>query len=122
MISHQCASYSSLSRQLVSSAPKEPQPILHRLATRGLGGGLWAGLRGGAIIIHWTRKMSKKKQPKNGFYYFMVDVQQELRQQGRFVPMREMPTLAGPRWSVSKERIHHLSLTRACGPCCVETA
>ena len=31
----------------------------------------------------------------------MLDMQQELRQQGRNVPMRDMPVVAGPKWSVS---------------------
>lgn len=44
--------------------------------------------------------MSKsKKQQRNGFYYYMLDMQQELREQGRNVRMSEMPVLAGPRWS-----------------------
>ncbi len=41
--------------------------------------------------------MSKKKQ--NGFSVFMQEIQQELRRQGRNVPMRDMPTLAGPKWA-----------------------
>lgn len=45
--------------------------------------------------------MSKKKQPRNGFYYFMLDMQQELQREGRFVPMRDMPVVAGPKWTVS---------------------
>ena len=44
--------------------------------------------------------MSKKKQ-RNAFFYFMLDMQQELKQQGRNVPMAQMSILAGPRWSVS---------------------
>ena len=44
--------------------------------------------------------MSKnKKQQRNGFFYYMLDMQQELRDQGRNVRMSEMPVLAGPRWS-----------------------
>ena len=43
--------------------------------------------------------MSKKKQQKNGFFYYMLDMQQELKQQGRNVPMRDMPVFAGPTWS-----------------------
>ena len=43
--------------------------------------------------------MSKKKQQRNGFYYYMLDMQQDLRERGRFVPMRDMPLLAGPSWS-----------------------
>ena len=44
--------------------------------------------------------MSKnKKQQRNGFFYFMLDMQQELREQGRNVKMSEMSLLAGPRWS-----------------------
>jgi len=43
--------------------------------------------------------MSKKKQQRNGFYLYMLDMQQDLRDRGRFVPMRDMPLLAGPSWS-----------------------
>lgn len=43
--------------------------------------------------------MSKKKQPRNGFYYFMLDMQQDLRDHGRMVPMRDMSLIAGPKWS-----------------------
>ena len=46
-----------------------------------------------------TSRMSKKKQQKNGFFIFMMDMQQELRESGRSVPMRDMPVLAGPNWS-----------------------
>ena len=45
------------------------------------------------------RRMSKKKQQKNGFFYYMLDMQEEFRQQGRTVPMRDMPIFAGPSWS-----------------------
>ena len=44
-------------------------------------------------------KMSKKKPPRNGFFYFMLDMQQGLREQGRDVSMRDMPIFAGPSWS-----------------------
>lgn len=43
--------------------------------------------------------MSKKKQPKNGFFFFMLDMQQAFREQGRDVPMRDMSIFAGPSWS-----------------------
>ena len=43
--------------------------------------------------------MSKKKQQRNGFYYFMLDMQQDLRDHGRLVPMRDMSLIAGPKWS-----------------------
>lgn len=43
--------------------------------------------------------MSKKKQQKNGFFYFMLDMQEELRQRGRNVPMRSMSAIAGPKWA-----------------------
>lgn len=43
--------------------------------------------------------MSKKKQQRNGFFYYMLDMQQELREGGREVPMRDMPIFAGPSWS-----------------------
>ena len=40
-----------------------------------------------------------KKQQRNGFYLFMLDMQQELREGGRSVPMKDMPVLAAPKWS-----------------------
>lgn len=43
--------------------------------------------------------MSKKKQQKNGFFYYMLDMQQDFKQQGRVVAMRDMPIFAGPSWS-----------------------
>ena len=43
--------------------------------------------------------MSKKKQKGNGFYIFMREMQQELRQRGKIVSIRDMPTLAGPKWA-----------------------
>ena len=43
--------------------------------------------------------MSKKKQQKNGFFYFMLDMQQDLRERGRNVPMRSMAAIAGPKWA-----------------------
>lgn len=43
--------------------------------------------------------MSKKKQQKNGFFYYMLDLQQDFKQQGRSVPMRDMSIFAGPSWS-----------------------
>ena len=52
--------------------------------------------------------MSGKKKQRNGFFYFMLDMKEELRRQGRNVPMAQMSALAGPRWSVSKT-VHPLS-------------
>ena len=46
-----------------------------------------------------TRDMSKKKQQKNGFFYFMLDMQQDLRERGRNVPIRSMAAIAGPKWA-----------------------
>ena len=43
--------------------------------------------------------MSKKKQQKNGFFYFMLDMQHDLRERGRNVPMRSMAAIAGPKWA-----------------------
>ncbi len=43
--------------------------------------------------------MNKKKQKGNGFSVFMREMQEDLRRQGRNVPMRDMPTLAGPKWA-----------------------
>ena len=44
--------------------------------------------------------MSNKRKQRNGFFYFMLDMKEELRRQGRNVPMAQMSALAGPRWSV----------------------
>lgn len=44
-------------------------------------------------------KYSKKKQQKNGFFYFMLDMQQDFKEQGRNISMRDIPTFAGPSWS-----------------------
>lgn len=43
--------------------------------------------------------MSKKKQQYNGFYFFMLDLQRDLREQGRTWKMKDMPLIAGPKWS-----------------------
>jgi hypothetical protein len=43
--------------------------------------------------------MSSKKKQRNGFFYFMLDMKEELRRQGRNVPMAQMSALAGPKWS-----------------------
>ncbi len=43
--------------------------------------------------------MSKKKQKGNGFSVLMREMQEDLRKQGRNVSMRDMPTLAGPKWA-----------------------
>lgn len=46
--------------------------------------------------------MPAKKQAKNAFFFYMVEVQAEmLRKSGRKIPMKDMPAVAGPRWSVS---------------------
>lgn len=43
-----------------------------------------------------------KKQAKNAFFFYMMDVQSEMyRKSGRKIPMKDMPAVAGPRWSVS---------------------
>ena len=43
-----------------------------------------------------------KKQAKNAFYFYMLDVQSEMfRKSGRKIPMKDMPAVAGPKWSVS---------------------
>ena len=47
-----------------------------------------------------TLTMSNKRKQRNGFFYFMLDMKEELRRQGRNVPMAQMSALAGPRWSV----------------------
>jgi len=43
--------------------------------------------------------MSKKKGQKNGFFYFMLDMQQAFKEQGRDVPMKDMSIFAGPSWA-----------------------
>lgn len=43
--------------------------------------------------------MSKKKQQKNGFFYYMLDLQQDYRERGKDIPMRDMPIFAGSSWS-----------------------
>lgn len=48
-------------------------------------------------------KMSKKKQQRNGFFYFMLDMQQELRERGRNVPMHSMSAIAGPKWATMSD-------------------
>ena len=47
--------------------------------------------------------MSKKKQQRNGFFYFMLDMQQELRERGRNVPMHSMSAIAGPKWATMSD-------------------
>ena len=53
----------------------------------------------GVAIFLLPSEMSKKKQQKNGFFYYMLDMQQDFKQSGRDVPMRDMPIFAGPSWS-----------------------
>lgn len=46
--------------------------------------------------------MPAKKQGKNAFFFYMLEVQAEMqRKSGRKIPMKDMPSVAGPRWSVS---------------------
>jgi hypothetical protein len=51
--------------------------------------------------------MSKKKQQRNGFYYYMLDMQQDFKRNGRVVPMRDMPIFAGPSWSKLSDSQKH---------------
>ena len=48
--------------------------------------------------------MSKKRQQANGFLLFMRDMQMDMRESGRHVPMRDMPVLAGPKWAKLPDR------------------
>ena len=57
--------------------------------------------------------MSKRKQQKNGFFYYMLDMQQDFKQQGRIVPMRDMPIFAGPSWSKLSDAQKHKYNIRA---------
>lgn len=59
--------------------------------------------------------MSKKKQQKNGFFCYMVDMQQDFKQQGRNVTMRDMPLFAGPSWSKLSDAQKHRYTARAKG-------
>lgn len=46
-----------------------------------------------------------KKQPKNAFYFFMVDVQDDYRRRGEMYSMKDIATIAGPQWrQLSAER------------------
>ena len=46
--------------------------------------------------------MPAKKQGKNAFFFYMLEVQAEMqRKSGRKIPMKDMPAVAGPKWSVS---------------------
>jgi hypothetical protein len=43
---------------------------------------------------------AKKKRPKNAFYLFMLDVQEEIFRQSKMrPPMKELPAIASPRWT-----------------------
>jgi len=42
-----------------------------------------------------------KKQQRNAFYFFMLDKQQQLREQGKVVSMKDMPVIASAEWNVS---------------------
>ena len=57
--------------------------------------------------------MSKKKQQRNGFFYYMLDMQQDFKANGRIVPMRDMPIFAGPSWSKLSDAQKHRYNTRA---------
>ena len=46
-------------------------------------------------------RMSGKKKQRNAFYFYMLDMKEELRRQGKNVPMAQMSAIAGPKWSVS---------------------
>ena len=100
---HQQTSYSwCLVRQRVARCPQVTHSFFHAPPPPKLAGRTptWHR-RGSGGAYKLISIMSKKKQPRNGFYFFMLDMQQELRQQGRSVPMRDMPVVAGPKWSVS---------------------
>lgn len=48
--------------------------------------------------------MSGKKKQRNAFYFYMLDMKEELRRQGKNVPMAQMSAIAGPKWSVSYKK------------------
>ena len=47
--------------------------------------------------------MPKKKQVRNGFYWYMQDIMPDLRREGRVFPngMADVVPVAMPRWKVS---------------------
>ena len=59
--------------------------------------------------------MSKKnkKQQSNGFLLFMRDMQQDMRERGRQVALRDMTVLAGPKWAKLPDREKAAYNTRA---------
>lgn len=63
--------------------------------------------------------MSAKKQKGNGFFIFMQEMQQDLRSRGKKVSMKEMPTLAGPKWAQlpdAKKRAYQALAKQGRGP------
>ena len=56
-------------------------------------------MRIGRFKVHILISTMSKKKQRNGFFYFMLDMQQELKYQGRNVAMKDMPLFAGPSWS-----------------------
>lgn len=59
------------------------------------------------------KAMSKKKQQRNGFFYYMLDMQQEFKQKGRNMPMKDISMLAGSSWSRLSDAQKHLYNLRA---------
>jgi len=41
------------------------------------------------------------KKQRNAFYFFMLDKQQQLKEQGKVVSMKDMPVIASAEWNVS---------------------
>ena len=52
-------------------------------------------------VLSLVERMSSKKKQRNAFFFYMLDMQEELRRQGRNVAMAQMSAIAGPKWSVS---------------------
>jgi len=48
------------------------------------------------------------KKQRNAFYFFMLDKQQQLREQGKVVSLKDMPVIASAEWNVS---LHELKYT-----------
>lgn len=42
--------------------------------------------------------MASAKKRRNGFYYFMLQIKEEQKKDGKFLPMKEIVPIAGPRW------------------------
>ena len=47
--------------------------------------------------------MASSKKRRNGYYYFMLEVKNEMQRDGKLLPMKEIAQLAGPKWDQLSE-------------------